>query len=99
MTKRRDLVSEDFNEPIFYGGLICTRAEAIADMEGQGMSQPCIDRWMQGAELAPAEPAVVIGTDEYPGGELWEPVGVTTAAAGEGKNQSIAHFFAEAEQT
>ncbi len=64
---RRDLVSDYFNEPIFYGGLICTRAEAIGDMEAQGLNQRCIDRWMQGAESAPSEAVVAIGPDEYPG--------------------------------
>ena len=90
---RRDLVSDYFNEPIFYGGLLCTRAEAIRDMEEQGLNQRCIDRWMFGAELAPAEAVVVIGADDYPGGELWEPIGITPAALGEGNNESIAHYF------
>lgn len=88
---RRDLVSDYFNEPIFYGGLICTRIEAIRDMEEQGLNQACIDRWMQGAERAP-EPAVVM-VDEGDNCEAWEPIGVTPAAQGEGKNESIAHYF------
>ena len=90
---KRNLVSEYFNEPIFYGGLICTRAEAIKDMEEQGLDQRCIDRWMHGAQLAPSPAVVFDGHDEYPGGELWEPVGVTPAVTGEGKTESIAHYF------
>jgi|GEM_PF-6311788 len=87
----RDLVSEYFNEPILYGGLICTRAEAIADMEVQGMSKRCIDRWMFGAETAP-DPAILV-VDEGDNCSAWEPIGVTPAARGEGKSESIAHYF------
>ena len=88
----RNLVSDYFNEPIFYGGLICTRAEAISDMEDQGLPQRCIDRYLQGNASAPPQATVVIGADEYPG-EIWEPIGITPAARGEGKNESIAHYF------
>ena len=90
---RRDLVSEYFNEPIFYGGLICTRAEAIADMEAQGLNQRCIDRWMFGAESAPVGTALVVDEGENYDGEVWGPIGVTPAARGEGENESIAHYF------
>lgn len=93
---RRDLVSDYFNEAIFYGGLICTRIEAIRDMEEQGLNQRCIDRWMQGAELAPMPIALVVDEGDNYDGEVWEPVGVTPAARGEGKNESIAHYFAGA---
>ena len=40
------------NEIIDYGGIPCTRAEAILHMQSIGMDQPCIDRWLQGQELA-----------------------------------------------
>lgn len=91
----RDLVAEYFNEPILYGGLICTRAEAIGDMQEQGLPERCIDRYMSGvtplAEMS--GPTVVVGADEYPG-EIWGPIGITAAARGEGPNEkSIAHYF------
>jgi len=40
------------DELISYGGIACTRAEAILDMQRLGVDQPCIDRWLQGHELA-----------------------------------------------
>jgi len=40
------------NEIIDYGGIPCTHAEAILHMQSIGMDQPCIDRWLQGQELA-----------------------------------------------
>ena len=79
-----------FNEPIFYGGLICTRSEAIGDMEEQGMNQRCIDRWMQGAQLAPEPSVLVFGGEEY---ETWDAIGVTPAARGNGPTESVAHYF------
>ena len=45
-------VDRYFNEIIDYGGLPCTRAEAILDMQQMGLTQPMIDRWLQGNELA-----------------------------------------------
>jgi hypothetical protein len=87
---KRNVVSDFFNEPIFYGGLICTRVEAMRDMESQGMSQVCIDRWMQGAQLAPEPSVMVIGDEEY---ETWDAIGVTPAARGVGPNGSVAHYF------
>jgi len=89
-TSQRSVVSDFFNEPIFYGGLICTRAEAMRDMEGQGMDQRCIDRWMQGAQLAPEPSILVVGGEEY---ETWDAIGVTPAARGEGPDESVAHYF------
>lgn len=92
--KRPDRVSEFFNEPIFYGGLICTRIEAINDMRAQGMSEVCIDRWVQGAQLAPLPTALFFDDGDDFDAETWETIGVTPAAAGKGKNQpSIAHYF------
>lgn len=96
-TKQRDLVSEYFNEPIFYGGLICTRIEAIRYMEEIELPERCIDRYMMGATLAADlgadEPALVFDDgDDYPG-EIWGPIGVTPAAKGEGKPEGIAHYF------
>ena len=41
-----------YYELIDYGGIPCTRAEAILDMQRLGLDQPCIDRWLQGNELA-----------------------------------------------
>ena len=40
------------NELIDYGGIPNTRAEVIVDMQQRGIDQPCIDRWLQGNELA-----------------------------------------------
>ena len=40
------------NEVIDYGGLDYTRGEAILDMQRMGMTQPEIDRWLQGNEFA-----------------------------------------------
>jgi hypothetical protein len=40
------------DELISYGGEPTTRAEVIADMQRMGTPQPCIDRWLQGQELA-----------------------------------------------
>ena len=45
-------VSRYLDEIIDYGGLPCTRAEAILDMQQMGLTQPEIDRWLQGNELA-----------------------------------------------
>ena len=45
-------VDRYLNEIIDYGGLPCTRAEAILDMQQMGLTQPMIDRWLQGNELA-----------------------------------------------
>jgi hypothetical protein len=84
------LVSEFFNEPIVYGGLICTRIEAMRDMEEQGIDQRRIDRWMQGAQLAPDPSVLVIGGEEF---VTWDAIGVTPAARGEGPNGSVAHYF------
>jgi hypothetical protein len=39
------------DEIIDYGGEACTRADAILDMQSLGMTQPEIDRWLQGHEL------------------------------------------------
>ena len=39
-------------EFIDYGGELCTRAEAIQDMQQMGLPQPAIDRWLQGSEFA-----------------------------------------------
>ena len=88
--KRRDLVSDYFNEPIFYGGLICTRVEAIRDMEEQGLNQQCIDRYLQGNASTPFPPEEV--PDGYDGPVAY-PIGITPAARGEGPNESIAHYF------
>ncbi len=41
-------VDRYFNEIIDYGGLSFTRAEAILDMQQIGLTQPMIDRWLQG---------------------------------------------------
>ena len=87
---KRTVVSDFFNEPILYGGLICTRTEAMQDMEEQGMDQRCIDRWMQGAQLAPEPSVMVVGSEEY---ETWDAIGVTPAARGVGPNESVAHYF------
>lgn len=73
------LVDDYFNEPIFYGGAICTRAEAIADMEESGLDQRSIDRWLQGAELA-AERGLGLPFTGDESGE-WEPVGITAKAS------------------
>lgn len=40
------------NEMIEYGGYLMTRGEVIADMQSTGTPQGCIDRWLQGQELA-----------------------------------------------
>ncbi len=40
------------NEIVDYGGMPCTRAEAILDMQRIGSTQGEIDRWLQGHELA-----------------------------------------------
>ena len=40
------------HELIDYGGLPYTRAEPVLDMQSLGMDQPCIDRWLQGNDLA-----------------------------------------------
>ena len=45
-------ISSYLTEIIDYGGELCTRAEAIADMQRMGLPQGCIDRWLQGYELA-----------------------------------------------
>jgi hypothetical protein len=89
-TAKRSVVTDFFNEPIFYGGLICTRAEAMRDMEEQGMDQRCIDRWMQGAQLAPEPSVMVVGGEEF---ETRDAIGVTPAARGLGPNESVAHYF------
>jgi hypothetical protein len=39
-------------EIISYGGEPYTRAEAILDMQRMQIPQPCIDRWLQGNDLA-----------------------------------------------
>ena len=48
----RNFVSRYLNELIDYGGIPCTRAEAILDMQQIGLTQPEIDRWLQGNEHA-----------------------------------------------
>lgn len=45
-------VSRYLDEVIDYGGQPFTRAEAILDMQSIGMTQPEIDRWLQGQEFA-----------------------------------------------
>jgi hypothetical protein len=45
-------VSRYLDELIDYGGEPHTRGEAILDMQRSGLPQPCIDRWLQGQELA-----------------------------------------------
>jgi hypothetical protein len=45
-------VSRYLDEIIDYGGTFCTRAEAILDMQGKGIEQQYIDRWLQGNEMA-----------------------------------------------
>lgn len=45
-------VGRYLDELIDYGGEPYTRAEAILRMQSIGMNQPCIDRWLQGQELA-----------------------------------------------
>ncbi len=52
---RRDsarFIDRYFNEIIDYGGLPCTRGEAVLDMQRMGLTQPMIDRWLQRYELA-----------------------------------------------
>jgi len=44
-------VSRYFDEVIDYGGEAATRAEAILDMQSIGLTQPEIDRWLQGYEF------------------------------------------------
>jgi len=39
------------SEVIDYGGILCTRPEAILDMQSMGLTQVDIDRWLQGYEL------------------------------------------------
>jgi hypothetical protein len=89
-TAQRNAASDFFNEPIFYGGLICTRTEAMQDMEEQGMNQRCIDRWMQGAQLAPEPSVLVVGGEEF---VSWDAIAVTPAARGVGANEPVAHYF------
>jgi hypothetical protein len=45
-------IDKYLNEMIEYGGCACTRHEAILDMQQIGLTQPEIDRWLQGQELA-----------------------------------------------
>jgi hypothetical protein len=45
-------ISSYLDEPIDYGGEPHTRGEAILDMQRSGLPQPCINRWLQGQELA-----------------------------------------------
>jgi hypothetical protein len=40
------------NEIISYGGEPSTRTEAILHMQSIGATQPMIDRWLQGNDLA-----------------------------------------------
>ena len=44
--------SRYLDELISYGGQPFTRAEVIADMQRSGTPHFCIDRWLQGYELA-----------------------------------------------
>ena len=48
----RRFIDRYLNEIIDYGGEPFTRAEAILHMQALGLSQPEIDRWLQGNELA-----------------------------------------------
>jgi hypothetical protein len=45
-------INQYLGEIIDYGGEPYTRAEAILHMQSIGIEQPCIDRWLQGNELA-----------------------------------------------
>ncbi len=50
MATRPMRANKYLDELISYGGIPCTRAEAILDMQAMGLDQPCIDRWLQGYE-------------------------------------------------
>ena len=48
----RQTVYSYLNEIIDYGGEPWARGDAIKDMQALGLTQPDIDRWLQGYELA-----------------------------------------------
>jgi hypothetical protein len=49
---KKNLVDRYLSEVISYGGNPYTRGAVIAEMQSEGVDQACIDRWLQGQELA-----------------------------------------------